>query len=663
VTVKKDGYKKAGLIFGGLFALCDKLSKLFRSGFIFRLLSSGEEDGEARSNSAISECFDHVSKKTRKATENVKKFTARQFERSALLKLISAFNSALLNIQGRVIGAFGVTWASYVIVIQLIKRFALPEASLSFTDISAGAVTFIASIPLLFTEKSLISMAEESVMVSLFLNKVFGIPFESFRSNLRIKVGQSVAVILGILLGLLTYYVSPLHMILVIATLFSMGLIFSYPEGGVLLTVALAPFAGAFSHPSIILAIFVLLTAASYFVKVLRGKRVFKVGGEGFATYSFLLVVFLSGFAPGQAHTFENAILCCSLMLIYPLVTNLMKNRHWINACAAAFIIPSAVVAFIGIAEYMLGVAPSGWVDVSLYPDITQRAVSLFQNPNVLGTYLAALFPMSIMLMLPKFPTKVRILGVISTAYIAVAAALTFSRSAWIAIFAGAIIFAVMVSPRGLLLILPAAVAVVSIALIFPDTVGIRLLNFISQSDSANNYRLAVWNSSWDLLSDTFIHGIGWGEEAFRTAYINYAAEGTQSVMHSHSLYLQIAIQTGVIGLVLFIASVLLIVKKSIFSTSVRSSDASLALFVKAAISGALSVMIIGIFDYTWYNFRVFFIFWALLAFASAAVKVIESETIVHLQTYDETYSFVTVGIPKPEEKSETSKANKEKSK
>jgi hypothetical protein len=73
--------------------------------------------------------------------------------------------------------------------------------------------------------------------------------------------------------------------------------------------------------------------------------------------------------------------------------------------------------------------------------------------------------------------------------------------------------------------------------------------------------------------------------------------------------------------------------------------------------------MIIGIFDYTWYNFRVFFIFWALLAFASAAVKVIESETIVHLQTYDETYSFVTVGIPKPEEKSETSKANKEKSK
>ena len=661
--MKKDGYKNSGLIFGGLFALCDRVSKLFRSGYIFGLLTSHRDDKDAYSNSALSVGYDRLRKKTRGASETVKKITARQFERSAILKLFSALNSALWNIQGRVIGAFGITWAAYVIVIQLIKRFALQTAGFSYADLATGVVVFIASIPLLFAEKSVIAMAEESTAVSGFFNKVFGIPFESFRRNRKVKAGQSVAVIIGILLGLLTYFISPFHMILTVASLFSIGLIFSYPEGGVLVSIALAPLAGVFEHPSIVLAAFVLLTATSYFIKVIRGKRVFRVGIAGLATYAFMLVILLSGFAPGLSETLESALLCFTLMLIFPLITNLMKNRHWINACAAAIIFPSAVVAFIGIAEYLLVLAPQGWVDESMYPAISQRAVSLFRNPNILGTYLAATFPMSIMLVLPKFPTKVRILGVISAAYIAVAATLTFSRSAWLAIFAGAILFAVMISPRGLLFILPAAAAVVSLSLIFPDTVGVRLMNFISLTDSANNYRLAVWNSSWDLLSDTFLHGIGWGEEAFRTAYINYAAEGTQSVVHSHSLYMQIAIQTGLVGLVLFILTVWLIIRKCISVTATKQSDSSLTLYAKAALSGAISIMISGIFDYTWYNFRVFFTFWALLAFACSAVKVISSENIVHLQQNDEVYSYVTVAIPSAEEKRDAAKANKEKSK
>ena len=161
-------------------------------------------------------------------------------------------------------------------------------------------------------------------------------------------------------------------------------------------------------------------------------------------------------------------------------------------------------------------------------------------------------------------------------------------------------------------------------------------------------------------MCDTFMHGIGWGEEAFKTAYINYASDGTQFAMHSHSLYMQIVIQTGLIGLLVFLAAIFSITKNCISATASQKSNPVALLYIKASLAGAFSIMIAGIFDYTWYNFRVFFIFWALLAFACSAVKVMSAETKVHDQLNDELYSYVTVAIPFSDRKRNASKANKE---
>ena len=71
--------------------------------------------------------------------------------------------------------------------------------------------------------------------------------------------------------------------------------------------------------------------------------------------------------------------------------------------------------------------------------------------------------------------------------------------------------------------------------------------------------------------------------------------------------------------------------------------------------------MIAGIFDYTWYNFRVFFVFWALLAFASAAVNVSSYENeFVQYAENDECSSFVTVSIPRLNNVSSDNETNKE---
>ena len=183
--------------------------------------------------------------------------------------------------------------------------------------------------------------------------------------------------------------------------------------------------------------------------------------------------------------------------------------------------------------------------------------------------------------------------------------------------------------------------------MIFPETIGVRLLNLASVADSANNYRIAVWNSSWDLLSDCFLFGIGWGEEAFRTAYLAYSADGTQYAMHSHSLYMQVAIQCGAVGLLLLLTVVFSVFRKCLGASSKMLDNKYSVWDAKAAVSGAISIMIVGIFDYSWYNFRVFFMFWALLAFACAVINVENAENDYFIESIDDEYSsFVRIEIP-----------------
>lgn len=653
--------KKHGVFFGILFVICHALADCFTSGAIFRIFTSHKNAKSAFDSSATVVLLKRLSAKLRHFTESVRKFISRQFENSLILKAFSGIFSKLTGMSGRNLGAFMMTWGTYVVGVSLIKRFVLALTFDFFADILCGAVILLASIPILLTDKPVCTLCSESPIVSSVLTQIFGVPPEAMRAKQEKKAGQSVAVIFGILFGLATYLIPPIDMVLGLFALISVALILAYPEGGVVLSISIAPFLGLSFAPSRILAVMVLFTAIAYSIKVIRGKRVFNFGITEFAFTGFWFAVLLAGFAPGECNTFEHSILCCALMLIVPLIVNLMKYRRWIKACAFAFILPSVIVAFIGIAQYCLGLSPSGWLDESIFGGISSRTVSLFNNPNILGAYLTMLFPFVLTLTLPHNHSKMRLLGCILSAFVAVCTIVTFSRSAWIALFAGGMLFAIMNSPKGILWMIPASASAVGAALLFPDTVGARLKNFITMADSANNYRVSVWNSSWSLLCDVFVGGIGMGEEAFKTAYSAYATAGTQSAMHSHSLYMQLAIQTGLIGLLLFVISVFTSARRCCSSLVIKSSDCFLSTATKAALSGAFALLIAGIFDYTWYNYRVFFMFWALIAFACATANLNDrSRSEIYLGAEEETLASITISIQKKSQKVDLAEIKKE---
>ena len=644
---KNNRSGRTSIILGILFAVCDAFFSFFSSGVIFKVFTSHKEATKRFDSSATVNLYKKLYAFCRKFFAGARMLISRQFERSMFLNAFSSASRRILLLPGRVVGAFTMTWGVYVLLISFIKTFVLFEQSLSVANFACGAVAFLASIPLMFAEKSIITLCAESPLSYRLLNGVFGVPAESLRMHEASCVGQSGAVIFGIAAGLLTYFISPVYMVVAAAIVITVALVMTYPEGGVVISIAVAPLLGLIPAPSIMLAAIVLLTAFAYLIKVVRGKRVFKFGITEFAFSAFALTMLGGGFAPGGANTMENALLSVSLMLIFPLTLNLMKYKRWIKNCILAFIIPCVLVAFIGIVQHSLGLAPSGWIDTDLFPGITSRVVSVFNNPNILGLYLSIVFPFVLLSFYHKSP-KIKILGVISTTFILICVAFSYSRSAWISLLCGGIAFALMVTPRGILWLIPSACVGFVAYLAFPDSIGARLENFVTLADSANSYRMAVWNSSWKMLCDVAWGGIGLGEEAFKTAYVNYASVGTQSAMHSHSLYMQIVIQLGLIGLLLFVVF-LFVVGRKCFSTSVNSGvSKDISVASRAAIAGAVALLAAGAFDYTWYNFRIFFIFWALLGIACAAVDLHEEENADFTVSDCDEYSYsLTVSIPK----------------
>ncbi|MBQ5601827.1 MAG: O-antigen ligase family protein [Clostridia bacterium] len=653
--------KKHGLFLGILFILCHAIADYFASGVLFRIFSSNKKAEQNFENSATVTLFKRLKSKTRPVVEYVKKSISRQFENSFVLKLFYKIANRIFRIPGKALGTFTATWGIYVIIISSFKRFVLEMSLNVYADILCGVIVLLASVPLIFTDKPISALCAESKIIFFVLTKVFGVPPETLKTNYKTASVQSIAVIFGILFGLLTYLVPPIDMVLCAIMLILLGLILAYPEGGVVISIGIAPLLGFTSAPSRILAATVLFTAASYAIKVIRGKRVHSFGVTDLAFTAFWIAVFIAGIAPGESNTLEHAILCGALMLIFRLTVNLMKYRRWTKICVGAFIVPAVIVAFVGIAQYSLGLAPSGWIDESIFGEISSRAVSLFNNPNILGVYLTMIFPFALTLTLQHNPPKLRVLGYIISAFVVVCTVFTYSRSAWIALVAGGLLFAVMISPKGILWTIPVTVTVAGATLLLPDTVGSRIMNFYTVADSANAYRVSIWNSSWQLLSDVFAGGIGMGEEAFKTAYIGYATGGTQYAMHSHSLYMQIVIQLGLIGLILFVIFLFNVTRKCCSSLVVNRSDAFLNSATKASLAGACALLVSGVFDYTWYNYRVFFMFWALLGFACAAANLNNKNgSELYLGAEEERLASITIPIRKRNKKSDLSDIEKE---
>lgn len=176
------------------------------------------------------------------------------------------------------------------------------------------------------------------------------------------------------------------------------------------------------------------------------------------------------------------------------------------------------------------------------------RSIATFPDPHMLSFFLGMLLPFALGLFW-KFKTKIYL---IIFCTMLVADLLTFSRGGYLGLFAGILVTIFLVlnklKKENKLKIFLASLALASL-LIIPGPISERFFSSFNFSEGSNQGRIETWKKAIEIIINHPVFGVGIGNYALEiSATANY-----RDPIYAHSNYLDIAAETGLLNLFLWL--------------------------------------------------------------------------------------------------------------
>ncbi len=535
-----------------------------------------------------------------------------QKENSFIIRSCKYYLHNLLALNLRFIGIFLSTIAIVGIITSLIYGASI---KVLLVALCVGAV-------LSFFDINAIDLMKGSAIVSFIetsLDTKFSFDFYYVTKCGGLK-SAACAVFFGALTGLIWGMASPL-----LAILFAGGLWFFFMtlykvEFGVFVTIFAAPIL-----PTMLVVGLSLLCLVSLIVRALTTKK-FEFKTDGIALMVivmlgiYLLATFTS-FAPIKG--IQIWAVYFAFISFYFVVINTIKTKAQLMNLLTVFAISGFAVCVYGILQYIFGWNVSqAWIDEEMFEDIKMRVYSTLENPNVLGEYILLVLPVTIALMWKKKGVWAKLVYAGMAGVMGITLILTFSRGCWIGIMASAAVFVTLAAGKlwGLaLLVIPI------IPMVLPESIINRFASIGDMKDSSTSYRVYIWMGTMLMLKDFWLSGIGPGTEAFTQVYPFYSYSSVVAP-HSHNLFLQIIVESGVLGIAAFAVLLILFAKKLATAHQFEGKTGTLSVMMVGIGAAIVGFLVQGLFDNCFYNYRVFMIFWSVLAFGVAAANIAKSE-------------------------------------
>ncbi len=330
--------------------------------------------------------------------------------------------------------------------------------------------------------------------------------------------------------------------------------------------------------------------------------------------------VYLVGtfFSVSLKASLQPGLLTVGLLLYSLVVYSAVTRRKQLDVLINLVLAAALVVSVFGILQYIFrwGYQSAAWVDSDMFSTISFRAASTLDNPNMLGQYLILVIPLGGAKLLSSRDMKSRVGWLCACGIMCVCMILTMSRGAWLGLlFAGAAFF-LFLNPR---LILLAPFVLLALFFLLPETVTARFTSIGNLKDASTSYRVYIWMGTLAMLKDYWLCGIGPGDAAFNLVYPAYSLNAIIAP-HSHNLFLQIVCDAGITALLIFL--MLLFVYYRMMCTAIsREKNRESRLLQIAFLSGVTGFLVQAMTDYSFYNYRLMFFFWAYLAMSALAAR------------------------------------------
>ncbi|OON94754.1 MAG: hypothetical protein ATN31_02895 [Candidatus Epulonipiscioides saccharophilum] len=478
-------------------------------------------------------------------------------------------------------------------------------------------LTFITSALLTFANVNIIDLISQSKLCSLL--------FEM--SDLKIvKVHYPITTHYNYIYGIV---IGSTCSILILSTNIWIGLLFifimtiySFVIYNPLYGLYLLVLSGPIFNTKLILGLTVLVILSTVIRNLFTKNYKWILDDIGFILIGLLGMYFLSSIFSFKK--FESlSIFGVYIIFIgfYIIGIQLITKMDILIRCIKLFVLSGALVSTYGILQYIFdwGVNQN-WIDPSVF-SITDRAYSTLDNPNLLGVYLIMAIMLGLGIMLSRKRDISRIFYGSIVFVMAICMGATFSRGCWIGLAIALAIFITIYNGNWWAL---AFIGILLAPFLLPDSIIERLLSIGNMEDTSTAIRVKIWLSSLRMGSDFFLTGAGLGTASFGYLYPFYTYYYIPA-QHSHNAFFQIFIESGLIGLILFLFAIWRFEKHLALCFNYNKNN-EVRIISLAFMSSIIGFFIQGLFDYPFYNYRIVFLFWLVILLGSSLAKCAQTE-------------------------------------
>ena len=437
----------------------------------------------------------------------------------------------------------------------------------------------------------------------------------------KFNIAPLKAVCVGFfVLGIIAGFFSPIVTIVSIIAAIGVALIIHNTLLGVFLSV----FSAAIL-PTMICAGLIALTFLSFIIKLIAEKdRKYVITPMSFLVVSFIMIaVFSSVTSFNPQKSIVTMVLYVLFACSYFLIVNTVKTKNqWYNL-VITFIISGFLVSCIGIYQnFFMETTDTSWIDEDMFEEIGTRVYSTLENPNVLGQYLVLLTPLAFGMMWSVKENSSKLILLVITVAMGACLIITWSRAAWVGIVLAIGFFLLMKDRRWSALCI---LALIILPFVLPESIMSRLMSIGNVKDSSTAYRVSVWIASLRIASDYWLSGIGLGTGAFERVYQHYALNGAGFALHSHNFYIELVVEMGILGLIIFLMIIFASYKGIVSIKEKNTVNKNISLAIGGALAGYLFQ---GVAENLWYNYRMVLIFWIYIAILQSGINVSKKEVV-----------------------------------
>lgn len=369
-----------------------------------------------------------------------------------------------------------------------------------------------------------------------------------------------------------------------------------------------------------------------------------------FAFLCYMLLTFL--WSDTKLNSLAMSGLWLGMFLIQLMVSNLCDTESRLRKLIIAFTASGAIAGTIGVLQTLTRVLKSSGVIDFLFPNplydkmdtfvltrlpfqmVTtfhqERSNGPFNNPNVFGTFLVLAFPFALYCFVTAKGKRQKILSIIGLLLISLGMATTESRGLLLATVIGALFLIIFYGKKHLKSVV--GVLIAGIAAITPS-VAIRVMELFSEAaskgadtwlellvrDQSTTNHLKIWFSSvYHIFThpDVFIGGLGAGiQNVWDLLKNTYHIDRP----HAHNIILEIWLEIGIIGVILFCASLFFFYRNMTRLYKMHETGRLLATTLMAAMT---AFMIFGMTDYLFNSPKQMQCFFITLGLGQAAYSI-----------------------------------------